>query len=277
MKLKKLIATGMIGAVLSGVLATGAFAANTSLVVDGNPYGGSLYITEGRIYVPLRDLCEGLGYTVEWDSSTYSAIVSSDSTRAVFPCNNGSLIYGSSLYTHVRTLAATLGAGVDWNGSTSTATLDFGKGSAPESSQDAPASGSNDLIASDENVTSSYTEDELYWLARIVFAEARGESMEGKIAVANTILERVESDEFPDTIYGVIFDDKYCVQYEPVSNGTIYNTPDEDSYEAARRALEGENAVENCLYFFNPAKATSTWIAENRTYVTTIGNHVFYA
>ncbi len=101
--------------------------------------------------------------------------------------------------------------------------------------------------------------------------------MEGKIAVANTILERVASDEFPDTIYGVIFDDKYCVQYEPVSNGTIYNTPDEDCYEAARRALEGEQAVEGCLYFFNPVKATSNWIANNRDYVTTIGNHVFYA
>ena len=101
--------------------------------------------------------------------------------------------------------------------------------------------------------------------------------MEGKIAVANTILERVASDEFPDTIYGVIFDEKYGTQYEPVSNGTIYNTPDEDCYEAARRALNGEQVVEGCLYFFNPAKATSNWIAENRPYVTTIGNHVFYA
>lgn len=275
MKLKKLIATGMIGAVLSGVLATGAFAADTSLVVDGDPYGGSLYITEGRIYVPLRDLCESLGYKVEWDSENRSAIVSSDSSQAVFPCNSGSLIYGSSLYTHVRTLAAALGAGVDWNAGTRTATLDFSGDYFPAQSQETP--GSNEWIASDENAASSYTEDELYWLARIIFAEARGESMEGKIAVANTILQRVISDEFPDTIYGVIFDDKYCVQYEPVSNGTIYNTPDQDSYEAARRALEGEKAVENCLYFFNPAKAASNWIAENRPYVTTIGNHVFYA
>ncbi len=273
MKCKKLIATGMISAILSGLLATGVFAANASLIVDGNPYGGTLYVTEGRIYVPLRDLCENLGYTVEWDSSTYSAIVSSDSVRAVFPCNGDSLIYGASMYTHVRALASALGANVDWESATSTATLDFNESAV--SSQD--TSNSSELIASDENVTSSYTEDELYWLARIIYAEARGESMEGKIAVANTILERVESEDFPDTIYDVIFDDQYCVQYEPVSNGTIYNTPDEDSYEAARRALEGEKVVEGCLYFFNPDKATSNWIAENRTYVTTIGNHVFYA
>ncbi|MBS7316601.1 MAG: cell wall hydrolase [Clostridiaceae bacterium] len=274
MKRKKLIAAGIIGTVLSGILATGAYAAGTSLVVNGDPYHGSLYVTEGRIYVPLRSLCEGLGYTVEWDSAARSAIVSSDSARAVFPCGSGSMIYGSSLYTHVRTLAAALGADVDWNGRTATAMLDFSAVGVPEL---APPYGSGDLTASDENVTLSYTQDELFWLARIIFAEARGESMEGKIAVANTILERVKSDEFPNTIYGVIFDDQYCVQYEPVSNGTIYNTPDEDSYEAARRALEGEKAVENCLYFFNPAKASSNWIAQNRTYVTTIGNHVFYA
>ena len=273
MKLKKLIATSMIGAVLSGVLATGALAANTSVIVDGNPYGGSLYVAEGRIYIPLRDFCEGLGYTVEWDPDTYSATVSSGDTQAVFPCNNGSLIYGSSMYTHVRTLASALGGNVTWDGATSTALLAFDRETQPE----IPQAPSNDFTASDENVAASYTEDELYWLARIVFAEARGESMEGKIAVANTILERVASDEFPDTIYEVIFDDKYCVQYEPVSNGTIYNTPDEDCYEAAKRALEGEKAVEGCLYFFNPVKATSSWIADNRTYVTTIGNHVFYA
>ena len=76
MKRKKLIAAGIIGTVLSGILATSASAAGTSLVVNGDPYHGSLYVTEGRIYVALRSLCEGLGYTVEWDSAARSAIVS---------------------------------------------------------------------------------------------------------------------------------------------------------------------------------------------------------
>ena len=268
MKQKKLLATGIIGVILSGVLATSALAANPSLVISGDPYGGDLYVTEGRIYVPLRDFCEGLGYTVTWDSDTRSAIVSSDHMQAVFPCRGDSFIYGSSMYTHLRALASSLGGDVTWENSTSTAILDLSTSS---------SNTSDSFLTSDENAASSYTQDDLYWLARIVYAEARGESMEGKIAVANTILERVASDEFPDTIYDVIFDDQYCIQYEPVANGTIYNTPDEDCYEAARRALEGEKVVEGCLYFFNPAKASSNWIAENRPYVTTIGNHVFYA
>ena len=270
MKCKKTFVTGLLSVIFSGVLSTGTLAAGTTLEINGDPYTGAFFISENRIYVPLRAVCEDLGYTVTWDSDARTAIVSSDSVRAAFPCNGESIARDSTLYTPVRVIAEALNGSADWNGDTSTATLDLLTVQNEESD-------SNDLHASDENAASAYTDDELYWLARIVYAEARGESMEGKIAVANTILERVASDEFPDTIYGVIFDDQYCIQYEPVANGTIYNTPDEDSYEAAKRALNGETAVEGCLYFFNPDKATSNWIAENRTYVTTIGNHVFYA
>ncbi len=122
----------------------------------------------------------------------------------------------------------------------------------------------------------AYTEDDLYWLSRLVHAEAQGEGYNGMLAVANCVLNRVESKDFPDTVKGVIFDRKYGVQYQPTANGAIYNTPSDTAVKAAKSALEGANNIGKSMYFFNPKKATSNWISKNRTYYATIGNHKFY-
>ena len=100
--------------------------------------------------------------------------------------------------------------------------------------------------------------------------------MEGKIAVANVVLNRVKSKDYPNTIYGVIFDRNHGVQFTPVLDGSIYLTPLGDSVIAAKRALEGENPIGNCLFFLNPQTAESKWILNNRPYFTTIDNHAFY-
>ena len=121
-----------------------------------------------------------------------------------------------------------------------------------------------------------YDATELYWLSRIISAESRGESMTGQIAVGNVVLNRAESEEFPDTIPGVIFDRVDAVQFEPVENGTVYNAPAESSVEAAMRVLDGEIAVEDAMYFYAPALSQGVWINRNRTYTTTIGCHRFY-
>jgi len=66
------------------------------------------------------------------------------------------------------------------------------------------------------------------------------------------------------------------VQFEPVENGTIYNTPTAQSVAAAKRALDGESVVGNALYFYAPALSQGIWINANRAYLTTIGCHRFY-
>ena len=66
------------------------------------------------------------------------------------------------------------------------------------------------------------------------------------------------------------------MQFEPVSNGTIYNAPTAQSVLAARLALNGTDMVGDCLYFFAPALSPGTWIRENAEYHTTIGCHQFY-
>ena len=117
---------------------------------------------------------------------------------------------------------------------------------------------------------------ELYWLSRIISAESRGEPLEGQIAVGNVVLNRVASPDFPDTVYGVIFDDRWGGQFAPVRNGTIYHEPSARSVEAARLCLSGVNVAGESLYFLAPALATNHWIMENRTHVVTIGSHWFY-
>jgi len=121
-----------------------------------------------------------------------------------------------------------------------------------------------------------YTQDELYWLSRIISAESRGEPLLGKLAVGTVVLNRVTNSEFPNTIYGVIFDRKWGVQFEPVANGTIYNEPTEESVLAAKMVLEGARVTGDSLYFLAPDLTTNHWIMENREYVTTIGTHWFY-
>ena len=90
------------------------------------------------------------------------------------------------------------------------------------------------------------------------------------------VLNRVAHSEFPNTIYGVIFDSRWGGQFEPVRNGTIYHTPTEESVTAAKLVLEGADVAGESLYFLAPTLTNNHWIMENRDYIMTIGVHWFY-
>ena len=121
-----------------------------------------------------------------------------------------------------------------------------------------------------------YRDDEVLWLGRIIHAEAQGEPLLGKIAVGNVVLNRVKSAYYPNTIYGVIFDRKYGVQFSPILNGTIYNTPNFNSTLAAKICLEGFDVSDGAFFFLAPHLATSSWIPKSREYAFTISIHDFY-
>ena len=121
-----------------------------------------------------------------------------------------------------------------------------------------------------------YREDEVFWLARIIHAESRGEPLLGKIAVGDVVLNRVRSAYYPNTIYGVIFDRKYGVQFSPILDGSIYNTPDFNSILAAKICLDGYNVSSEAFFFLEPSHSTSSWIPREREYLFTIGHHDFY-
>lgn len=121
-----------------------------------------------------------------------------------------------------------------------------------------------------------YAEDAVFWLSRIISAESRGEPSLGQIAVGNVILNRVRSSAFPNTIWGVIFDRKYGVQFTPVANGTVYNTPSESSVIAAKICLEGYSLSSEILYFYAPHGVSTSWVEQHRPYLFTIKNHRFF-
>ena len=116
-----------------------------------------------------------------------------------------------------------------------------------------------------------YTSSDLYLLAKCVYAEARGEPYTGQVAVAAVILNRVESPDFPNTISGVIYQPW---AFTAVHDGQINLEPNQTAYNAAKDALNGWDPTYGCLYYYNPATATSKWIWSRKT-VVTIGRHVF--
>lgn len=118
---------------------------------------------------------------------------------------------------------------------------------------------------------SGYTSSDLYLLAKCIYAEARGESYTGQVAVGAVILNRVASSAFPNTVSGVIYQKG---AFTCVSDGQINLAPDNTAMNAASDAMNGWDPTYGCLYYYNPAVATSSWIFSRPT-VTTIGKHVF--
>ena len=108
-------------------------------------------------------------------------------------------------------------------------------------------------------------------LSKLVYAEARGESYKGQVAVAAVVLNRVASASFPNTISGVIFQSG---AFSCVSNGSINNTPDNSAIRAALDALNGWDPTGGCLYYYNPRGTDDAWI-RTRAVKTVIGNHQF--
>lgn len=108
-------------------------------------------------------------------------------------------------------------------------------------------------------------------LSKLVYAEARGESYKGQVAVAAVVLNRVASSSFPNTISGVIYQSG---AFSCVSNGSINNTPDSTAIRAALDALNGWDPTGGCLYYYNPKATSDKWI-RTRTVKTVIGNHTF--
>ena len=116
-----------------------------------------------------------------------------------------------------------------------------------------------------------YRESELSLLARLVSGEARGEPYIGQVAVAAVVLNRVRSDEFPDTVSGVIFQPG---AFDAVWDGQFDMTPTDSAVRAARDAMNGWDPTGGCTYYYNPASATNSWIWSRQVQLT-IGQHAF--
>ena len=121
------------------------------------------------------------------------------------------------------------------------------------------------------STSSKNSQSDLYLLAKVVYAEARGEVYEGQVAVAAVVLNRVKSSSFPNTLSGVVYQPW---AFTAVQDGQINLEPNQTAINAARDAMNGWDPTHGCLFYYNPARTTSQWIY-SRQVVTTIGSHVF--
>ena len=127
------------------------------------------------------------------------------------------------------------------------------------------------ISVSGSATATSYSSSDTNLLARLIYAEARGETYTGKVAVGAVVLNRVKSASFPNTISGVIYQ-PYA--FTCVSDGQINLSPDASALSAAKDAMNGWDPSYGSLYYYNPSVATSKWIFSRKT-VVTIGKHVF--
>jgi N-acetylmuramoyl-L-alanine amidase len=116
-----------------------------------------------------------------------------------------------------------------------------------------------------------YSSSDVYLLARTIYAEGRGEPYTGQVAIGAVVLNRIRSNQFPNTLSGVVYQ-KHA--FTAVSDGQINLTPNDTAMKAAKDAINGWDPTGGALYYYNPAVATSAWIFDRQT-VTVIGKHVF--
>ncbi|MFA6947870.1 MAG: cell wall hydrolase [Eubacteriales bacterium] len=256
----KMLFKASISVLIAAAMTFPSFAAEVNITVDGESISeASARLIGGTTYVPLDEFAEIMlpqdGECADIDAEAGENYIEANG-RAIY--NPSPVIEDDTLYVPIRSLAAALGADIAWEGGTKTVSV--GRGA-----------------SAIEDAGDYYSSDQLYWLSRIISAESRGESLEGQIAVGSVILNRVRSGEFPDTIYNVIFDRRWGVQFTPTANGAIYSKPYDISVTAAKICLEGYITDESILYFIEQSAATNLWVPNNRPYVLSIGCHDFYS
>ena len=118
-------------------------------------------------------------------------------------------------------------------------------------------------------------------LLRIVEAEAGGEDQDGKLLVANVVLNRVNSELFPDTVFQVVMQKEQGIaQFSPTVDGRFTNVcVSDDTVAAVERALYGEDISQGALYFGAREKADSDklkWFDRKLTRLFSYGHHEFF-
>ena len=269
------------------------------------------FVDNGRVYVPVRLMTEHWGAEAVWSPEHAQLEVTlEDQDQIVFTYGsrevviNGDvywmdvepLMRNNRLYVPARHVAELMHARVDWErdeqklhfhpvpmyevqpGET---LLDISEKTGVPVDELKLRNNKDDIyvyagdemkIAIPKIMSEKPSEEDLELLAKIIHVEAGHEGIEGRIAVGNVVLNRVNDSRFPDTIRDVIYQPN---QFPPATNGLLdAANPDELTYEAALRALQGEVVAEGALYFYNPKRTTASFFT-SREVVIELGNHRF--
>jgi N-acetylmuramoyl-L-alanine amidase len=117
----------------------------------------------------------------------------------------------------------------------------------------------------------SVNKKELSMLARVIYAEARGEEYKGQVAVGAVVMNRLQSSKFPNTVKEVIMEPN---AFSAVKDGQYWLIPNQTAFKAAKAAVKGIDPTGNALFYFNPVISKSAWF-KTRTATKKIGNHLF--
>lgn len=207
-------------------------------------------LKEDTVFVVGRYLVEALGGTIEWFEKTRTirmtlkdkvieiAIDSVDGTvnDTEFKLYKAPFIKEGRTMIPLRFVSENFDCQVSWNQNTYTVDI----------------VNENIEISPEYTYERDYTDEDLYLLSKIVTVESGDTSLEMALAIANTILNRVKSENFPDTIGGVIYQVDEHIQFPPAHKESFKTLePKKLSIAAAKKALEGSNNIGESLYFNN--------------------------
>jgi len=119
--------------------------------------------------------------------------------------------------------------------------------------------------------STKYSTADVNLLAKVISAEARGESYEGQVAVGAVVLNRVAHPSFPDTISGVVYQNG---AFSCVYDSNWYAAVADSARRAAQDAMNGWDPTGGAIYYYNPAKTSNAWM-RSRTVIKVIGSHYF--
>ena len=244
-----------------------------TFLIDGQPapVESERQLIGSMTYVVMAPVVQAIDPTAQitWDGATGTAtVVTEKLTLTAKVGQNYVVANGRYLYVEdavqrnadgrvilpLKVLTRAFDAELSWDGATDTIYVVRGSG----------AILSGDMF---------YNQDDLFWLSRVIFAEAGNQTLKGQMAVGNVVLNRVESDLFPDTIVAVLSQRN---QFSTWLGGRLANrVPTESCIIAAKLVMDGGvvEQTRGALFFDSLVRS---WAARNKTYVTTLGGHKFY-
>lgn len=222
-------------------------------------------------YIPLRAFSDAICGEITWDETQMAATLTKDGHSFVFYSDMdfctidgeakpyGSVNYKDLLFVPVRAISEVLGYKVEWDDLYLIVKVTASDVAVPETAID-----------------KTYTYDDITYLGKITHIESGYQDFRVRLGVAATVMNRVKSNEFPNTIKDVIFDTKYSVQFPPAHTEKFDKLPSKETVIAAKCVLNGVNIVGNSLYFVDSAYKKDSWVHNNRPHYATIVDMDFY-
>lgn len=226
---------------------------------------------DSTTYIPLRAFSDAIRGDISWDDATKAATMTKDGHSFVFYTQTDNCVidgeetgYTSVLYQNltfipVRAVSEVLEYDVEWDDFYLTVKI-----TAPN------------VEVPDECKDFSYTYDDILYLSKVTQIESGYQHFTVRLGVAGTVVNRVASSQFPNSIKEVIFDTRYGVQFPPAHTDKINVTPSKETVIAAKCALNGGNVVGKALYFIDTKYAASSWAHNNRPHAVTLHDMSFY-